>query len=485
MPRALSFKGREQAATKPMERYYTILLDRGGRFPTRHHGAKPEFEQPLDVASRLVADPPRPAIHRERLAPQELQELTQEPEFVAAAEIMQTRLLSPISDKSELEKGLVAGPGRSRQAWGIGAVGAEKSKFTGGDVTVAVLDTGIDASHPAFREVDLLEKDFTGYGVGDSDGHGTHCAGILFGRAVDGVRIGVAPGVRRAMIGKVVGPEGGNSDMLARGLCWAHEEGARVISMSTGLDFAATVEERVIDGWPRELATAVTLEAYRANLRLFDRLLQMLRMQEPCTGGAIIVAAAGNDSYRRGDGEFVMTACPPAGSDKIVAVGSLDPDRGGGGYRISDFSNSDVDIAAPGRCVVSARLGGGLTALSGTSVAAPHVAGVAALWWQAVRQSDLPANATLVRGKLLAGAQGNSFSASVYPAERGAGMATAPGDGSSVAWRSAGTRGFPDDRASLNELAISAESARRLAAARRMEPISVGGDIEGEGWPRH
>ena len=55
--------------------------------------------------------------------------------------------------------------------------------------------------------------------------------------------------------------------------------------MSVGLDFAATVERRVEEGWASALATAAALEAYSANLRLLDRLLHMLRMQEPFTGG--------------------------------------------------------------------------------------------------------------------------------------------------------------------------------------------------------
>ena len=71
----------------------------------------------------------------------------------------------------------------------------------------------------------------------------------LFGRNVDGIRIGVAPGVRRALIGKILGPDGGNSDMLIRGILWAHEQGAHVISMSVGFDFAATVTRRVEEGW--------------------------------------------------------------------------------------------------------------------------------------------------------------------------------------------------------------------------------------------
>ena len=457
-----------------MERYYTILLDTGGRFTARQFRGKSEFEQPLDMASRLLADPPRPAIHRERLTAQELLELAQEPEFVAAAEIMKTRLLSPVPEDEARESGLVAADGRRRQSWGIGVVGADKSKFTGADVSVALLDTGIDCEHSAFRGVDLVERDFTGCGNGDLDGHGTHCAGILFGRNFDGVRIGVAPGIRKALVGKIIGPHGGDSDMMIRGVSWAHEQGARVISMSVGFDFAATMEERLADGWPRKLTTAVTLEAYRTNLRLLDRLLQMLRLQEPCTGGAIIVAAAGNDSSRGADGEFIMAAGPPAGSDKIVSVGSLDPDTNGGGYRVSSFSNSGVEVVAPGRSIVSAQVGGGLKALSGTSVAAPHVAGVAALWWQAVRQSDLPANATLVRGKLLGGAQSRGFSPSVYPAERGAGRVMAPQDGLAVSSRAAAFRAPRSDQPRVSELALGAGSARRLAADVGMDPIAVG-----------
>lgn len=466
-----------------MERHYTILLDRGGRFPARNYRGKSEFDQPFDFSSRL--DPPRPAIHRERLTAQELEELAQEPEFVAAAEIMRTRLLSPVSEDDSVSNGQVAADGRRRQSWGIGAVGADRSKFTGADVTVAMLDTGIDAEHAAFRGVELVRKDFTGFGNDDSDGHGTHCAGIVFGRNVDGVRIGVAPGVRKALIGKVIGPEGGNSDMLMRGVCWAHEEGARVISMSVGLDFSATVEARTKEGWPRSLTASVTLEAYRANLHLLDCLLQMLRMQEPCTGGAIMVAAAGNDSRRGEDCEFIMSACPPAGSDKIVSVGALDSDPKGSGYRISSFSNGGADLVAPGRSIVSARPGGGVRALSGTSVAAPHVAGVVALWWQAVRQSDLPANATLVRGKLMGAAQTKGFSQSVFPSERGSGRVMAPQDGLAVSERGQTVRPRRGDHPYVGELGLSAEGARRLAATARMEPISVGAVREGVGLARH
>lgn len=451
-----------------MERSYTILLDRGGRFAARHRRGRFRFEQPHDLAGQQPLEPPRPAIHRERLTAQELLEISQEPDFVAAAEIMRTKLLSPVAGGAA-DTGVTVAGGRRRQSWGIGAVGADRSKFTGADVTVALLDTGIDAKHPAFRGVDLLEKDLTGTGDGDADGHGTHCAGILFGRNVDGIRIGVAPGVRRALIGKIVERNGGDSDMLARGVAWAHEEGAQIISMSVGFDFAATVAERVNQGWIGDLATAATLEAYRANLTLLDRLLQMLHMQEPFTGGAIMFAAAGNDSSRSADGEFIMSPCPPSGTDRIIAVGSLDPNPDGRGYRVSDFSNSGVEISAPGRSIASAAAGGGLKVLSGTSVAAPHVAGVAALWWQATRQSDLPANATVVRGKLLESAQVRGFSPAVFPSERGAGLALAPQDGLAIVSRRLAGEGSTARRRSLG---WARDGIRPLGNA-DFEPISV------------
>lgn len=454
-----------------MERSYTILLNRGGRYrfpssPTAQH-----FEH----AARLPVDPPRPIIHRERLTAQELQELATEPDFVAAAEIMRTRLLAPVAGRTSYDSTRYrATPSQLRQSWGLSAVGADRSKFTGAGVSVALLDTGIERDHPAFRGVDLEEKDFTGSGNGDRNGHGTHCAGILFGRNVGGVRIGVAPGVRKALIGKILEGEHGNTDMLARGIVWAHERGAQIVSMSVGLDFAATIRDRIEQGWSGELATSVALEAYRANLELLDCLLQMFRMQEPMTGGSILIGAAGNDSSRGARGEYIMSACPPSGLESVLSVGSLDPSDDTRGHRVSTFSNAGVDIVAPGRDVPSAALGGGLATLSGTSVAAPHVAGVAALWWQAIRQSGLPANATLVRSRLLSGAESSGLSRSSYPSERGVGIVTAPPDGLAArhasGWRNAASEGPVLQQEQIGN------DFRNPAESLGFEPISV--DLE-------
>jgi subtilisin family serine protease len=161
------------------------------------------------------------------------------------------------------------------------------------------------------------------------------------------------------------------------------------------------------------------------------------------------VAAGGNDSSRGEKNEYVISASPLGASEGVIAVGSLDPSLDGRGYRVSGFSNCGVDLTAPGRGIVSAAAGGGTKAQSGTSAAAPHVAGVAALWWQAVRQAGLPANAALVRRKLIECAQGKGFSAVDYPADRGAGCAFAPQDGLAVTEARAADRSddarWPDD----------------------------------------
>ena len=157
--------------------------------------------------------PPEPEVSVEDLAPQDLREATRDPGILDLARTMPTRLIAPM----ESDAAVTAGP-----TWGIKAVGADNCSADGRDVLTCVLDTGIDAGHPAFAGMDLVQKDFTGKGNGDVQGHGTHCAGTVFGRDVDGTRIGVAPGVSRALIGKVLDDEGGGeSDMLFNAMLWA------------------------------------------------------------------------------------------------------------------------------------------------------------------------------------------------------------------------------------------------------------------------
>jgi subtilisin family serine protease len=351
-----------------------------------------------------------------------VRELAVDPAVKALAPTMPTRLIAPVA-----LDGLAAVAAAPGPTWGVRAIGADTSARTGAGVTVAVLDTGIDDQHPAFAGVELVQEDFSGDGIGDRQGHGTHCAGTIFGRDVAGTRIGVAPGVERALIGKVLRDDGsGDSEMIFRGIQWAVQEGASVISMSLGFDFPGMVAQLIAQQWPGDLATSVALEGYRANLRMFDALMDVVRAQAAFGAGSILVAAAGNESRRQVDPDYEIASSIPAAADGVVSVAALGQSTGDG-LVLADFSNTFPQIAAPGVGVVSARAGTpGLFALNGTSMATPHVAGALALWWEDVRGSALPATATTVLARAIAHADVTAISSGVDVADRGVGLVRAP-----------------------------------------------------------
>jgi subtilisin family serine protease len=174
--------------------------------------------------------------------------LARKTEVLSIAPVIPMRLIAPVEVLDTVQ------PTADGVAWGVKAVGADTSPFSGDGVVVAVLDTGIDASHPAFAGVDIIQKDFTGEGNRDENGHGTHCAGTVFGRTTNGTQIGVAPGVKNALIGKVLGTEGGgSSDQIASAIQWAVNNGANVVSMSLGIDFPGLVKRLETGGFPAEL----------------------------------------------------------------------------------------------------------------------------------------------------------------------------------------------------------------------------------------
>lgn len=358
-----------------------------------------------------------PRVETDMLAPRAAHELVRTRKVAAIAPVMPMSLIAPVRVQSATAAA-AAGP-----AWGIGAVGAATSPFDGSGIVVAVLDTGIDPNHPAFRGVQLERKNFTNAGDDDDHGHGTHCAGTIFGRAVDGKRIGVAPGVTRAMIGKVLGGEGGGSDKIAEAIQWAVNGGAHVISMSLGIDFPGYVKQLIDDDVPAELATTMALEGYRANILLFERLAKFVAAREMMAQPCLLIAAAGNESRRDRSADFEVAVSPPAVSDGFISVAALG--RTAAGLDVASFSNTGARVSGPGVDIVSARAGGGLVGMDGTSMATPHVAGVAALWAQKLEQEGgfrmQPWNDRLVGSGTFTGLKPD-----IDPADVGVGLVQAP-----------------------------------------------------------
>jgi subtilisin family serine protease len=364
------------------------------------------------------ATPPQPQIEVQGMSLHEVADIRRKPGFTAIAPIMRTSLIRP----------LAAAAAGAQEIWGLAAVKADTSPFTGDGVTVAVLDTGIKKDHPAFAGIanQIVEKDFTGTSGGDKQGHGTHCAGTIFGRAVDGKRIGVAPGVTKALIGKVLADDGsGNSDMIFSGIQWAVAEGAQVISMSLGFDFPGSVKRMSDDGWPIELATSTSLEGYRANLRMFDALMQMIRARAAFGLEPVVIAASGNESKTDINPDFKIAASLPAAAEGVISVGALQ--RSGALLEVAPFSNVFPEVTAPGVDIVSADHRGSLRALSGTSMACPHVAGIAALWWEKLtKDGDVNPSGKLVVDRMRSTARTDVFGPVVPVGDRGAGLVTAP-----------------------------------------------------------
>lgn len=352
----------------------------------------------------------------ERLPVHAVADLGRDPDVVAVTQPMATTLIRPVVSASPA----------SGNAWGIASVLADQSPYTGAGVTIAVLDTGIDRSHPAFSSVDIVERDFTGEGDGDLDGHGTHCAGTIFGGDVNGQRIGVAKGVSKALVGKVIGQHNSTSDMLFQALQWAVQERANIISMSLGFDFPNEVARNVKAGWPVDLATSQALESYRGNLRMLDAIMDMFRAQAAFNTAPLVIAAAGNESRRSVNPDYRIAASLPASAEGVVSVAAAG--LSGSLYEIADFSNSYPMVTAPGVDVLSAWPGGQLHSMGGTSMACPHVAGVAALWWEKLREARAPLLAQTVASHLVTHARRSCFTSDFDSSDFGHGLVTSPTD---------------------------------------------------------
>lgn len=254
-------------------------------------------------------------------------------------------------------------PDSNEFTWGAQAIKIPNAKYTGKGVNIAVLDTGLNLSHPDFGRLNIESKSFIkNVRVEDGNGHGTHCCGIAVG-AVNkktGQRYGVAMDAN-LFVGKVLSNAGsGNDSGIIAGIEWAIQNKCRVISMSLGSEVRPG--ETFSPAYERIAKTALD-------------------------NGCIIVAAAGNESQR----EFglINPVGHPANCPSVLAVAAIDNNM-----KVASFScgginldGGQVDIAAPGVNIYSSWKGKKHNTISGTSMATPFIAGLSCLYWEAFPQS--------------------------------------------------------------------------------------------------
>ena len=276
----------------------------------------------------------------------------------------------------------------------VGAAQAWAAGFKGAGVRVGHLDTGIDASHPelagrleAFAEFDAKGDRVVGAKPHDTSNHGTHTAGLIAGS-----RVGVAP--ESKLLSALVLPDGaGTFAQVIAGMQWvldpdgnpATDDGAKIVSMSLGLPGNVT-----------EFAEPT------ANL---------------IRAGVVPVFAAGNF------GPNASTIASPGNLQEPITVGAVDSRNAlaafssRGPVNLNGSSYSKPDVLAPGVNVTSLAPGGGYISLTGTSQAAPIVAGIAAL----LRSAKPSADWQTIKNAVLTGARGSGDANAV-----GRGVAFAP-----------------------------------------------------------
>jgi subtilisin family serine protease len=245
----------------------------------------------------------------------------------------------------------------TKVTWGIDFLKVPKlwsQGLSGKGIRVGHLDTGADGKHPALKKAIASFAEFNSFGIQvkpnpkphDTDDHGTHTAATIAGREVKGQTVGVAP---QASLASAIVIEGGN--VIARilgGMDWAISQNVRILSMSLGL---------------------------RGFFDDFLVVTQIIRSRN-----ILPVFAVGN--------EGPDTSRSPGNYSEALSIGACDKKA-----RIATFSSSQrfirtgdplvPDIVGPGVDIVSASPGGGFQVMSGTSMATPHIAGLAALLFEA------------------------------------------------------------------------------------------------------
>jgi subtilisin family serine protease len=225
---------------------------------------------------------------------------------------------------------------RAPQAWSLthGSAG----------VLVAVVDGGIDAGHVELAGKVVPGQDFTGAGADECAVHGTHVAGIVAAITNDGVAVAGLGWNTRVLDVRVLSYDP-SEDVCSGSL----------LAIADGIDYAVNAGARVVN---LSLAGSFDSQAIRESVA------------RAVARGVVVVAAAGNDGEQGNPVEF------PAAIGDVLSVGATTQ-----GDQTAFFSNHGgwVDISAPGSGIVSTTPGGGYGVMSGTSMAAPHVAAAAAL----------------------------------------------------------------------------------------------------------
>jgi subtilisin family serine protease len=301
------------------------------------------------------------------LKPEELKQLTSEVDTVADCYPNRTLRVPAVVEAKSLPQ---RAADNKASAWGIYRIGAMSAwgayNARGRNVTVGVLDTGIDPVHPdlqgkiaAWAEFDSNGEKVRDSEPHDTDQHGTHVAGTIVGGNASGRWIGVAPDAKVAAAMVLDGKKGGTDAQVLAGIDWALEQGVHVISMSLG---GLTLDQEAPSAY-----TAAILTSIRA--------------------GVPVVVSIGNEGGQ--------TSGNPGNDLFAFSVGATDPEDRCAGFSggrtqiifessfISDeflpLPYSKPEVSAPGVAVQSSVPRGKWANLSGTSMAAPHVSGALAV----------------------------------------------------------------------------------------------------------
>lgn len=253
-----------------------------------------------------------------------------------------------------VEEAALAGPNPGN-SWALDRLGIPvlwDKGLTGDGMLIGHLDTGIDTTHPAlndaidsFAEFDAIGRLIAGSQMTDSGFHGTHTAGILVGKPYQRVTFGVAPAAK--LVSAIVIEHGDTAARVIAGLEWCVGQGVRIVNLSLGV---------------------------RQYEPLFSRIFQILRQRS-----VLPVAAIGNEGGQ--------TSRTPGNLLGVLSVGAMDDTDqiwfNSSSQQLSEKPKRIVpSIIAPGVTIWSSVPNDGLRSYSGTSMAAPHIAGLAALLMQ-------------------------------------------------------------------------------------------------------